>query len=172
MIELWEILNGQVHWRTKKEREQMGKLRQIRELNNLLKKGWHMASRYCFTLRKIRKISLKKYTKTSDYMSMHKKAIINSANEWKKCLIKDVKSILSWLQNSPKNTKSIERIIYRHCSNIIQPSNNSKQEKYKKDKGLHGYVNWMMNWLRWDPENEKTIEHVEKQQRKRNQHGP
>ena len=58
----------------------------------------------------------------SDYVSIYKKAILNSANEWKKLLLKGVKTILGWLQNDPKNAKPIKCTVHRHCNCIIQNS--------------------------------------------------
>ena len=99
-----------------------------------------------------------------DYVSMHKKAIINSTNDWEKRSIKGVRTILGWIQNELKNAKPIKCSVHRHRDRVIQ--NTYKricQKKKDKNNQFKNYVTGMMEWLQRNPNNNKPIEQVEKQ---------
>lgn len=92
MIELWEIRNDQVHGRTNKEREQKRKSHQLQELKKLLatKDDVRPADMVLFPENEENFIEKSTAQGITDYVSMHKKVIINSVNDWKQWSIKGV----------------------------------------------------------------------------------
>ena len=110
MIKIWEIQNSQVHGRTNKEQEQKQNSHQIQELKNLFAKKDDLQPIDIILFPENDDNFIEKCIGQgiADYVSMHEKAILNSANEQKRCLIKGVKTILGWLQNDLKNAKPIQ----------------------------------------------------------------
>ena len=91
----------------------------------------------------------------------------------KKRSIKGVRTTLGWLQNDPENEARIERTVCRHRDKLIQDSHKRPCRKRKaKNDDFRKYVSGMTEWLRKDPNNEKSIEQVERQRRENFRHEP
>ena len=104
---------------------------------------------------------------------MHTKAINNSVNDLKKRSIKGARTILGWLQKDPENEAMIERTVRRHRDKLIQDSHKRPCKKRKaKNDDFRKYVSGMTEWLRKDPNNEKSIEQVERRRIENFRHEP